>query len=162
MLKKLPLLLIVLLLLSLSLPSFAMNRTQPDRERREKIQSIFLASQTIYSNRLQIKQMNDELRIELRESKSKIKQLIKNKVQLSESQILTIKNVLTLISESQDILELPVNTIKLYDATLHTAREAKDFDAILVIYDEILAIQKHRIQQLKILHEAFESLALIE
>lgn len=143
--KKTLIFLLVFLIL-ISSTAFAQDRTT--QQARQKRIAVFSAAQTVEQNRAAIKLITDEVNEKVKATKLKIKALLENKEDLTKDQLILLKKSLTQIKAHQASLKDTFGQIKAYNEDVKLARNNKDFDQLLILYNEIIAIQEIRINDL--------------
>ncbi len=83
---------------------------------------------------------------------------MENKDDLSQDQLTHLKDSLIQIKHYQNNLEDTLGAMKTKNLAIRVAREARDFDQLLVLYNEILQIQETRMTDLRLLTEHLNQL----
>ncbi|PKM94691.1 MAG: hypothetical protein CVU84_09255 [Firmicutes bacterium HGW-Firmicutes-1] len=147
--KKLLIFLILIILFVSS--SYAQERTSP-----------FSAAKVVGENKATIKTLANDVRDNTMLIKEKIQLLSDNNVEISTEQLETLKNYAVLITDQQEAMKATLGQINAYTDDILIARQVKDFDALFILYNEIIKIQTTRIHQLteynQLLDDLFDTL----
>ncbi|PKM52101.1 MAG: hypothetical protein CVV02_03685 [Firmicutes bacterium HGW-Firmicutes-7] len=155
MMKKL-ILFLLLFIMIISSTSYAQERA--DREGRQKRTAAFSTATIVTENRTTIKTLADEVRVKTNLSKQRIKVLLERKDELSTEQLKILKNSIVLIKETQEAMKTTMGQINAYNNDILAARQAKDFDTLLILYRQIIKIQNIRINQLTRYNQILDTL----
>lgn len=149
----------LILVTLLSSTVFATERVT--RDERQKKLVVFETAQIVAQNRESIRILFDEVREKTKETKQKIKTLLDNKDDLTTEQLVMLKDSLTQIKLHQQTLKDTLGQIDAYNEAVKKARDEKDFNQLLVLYNAILGIQEIRINELTQYQDILDSLLSI-
>lgn len=155
MMKRI-LLIILAIITMVSSTSYAQERVT--REDRQKRTAVVTAAAQVLENRATIKTLSEEVRIKTKLAKEKIQILSENRDSITQEQLTNLKTSVRIIKEHQKILKNTVGQIKAYDKDIRIARQNKNLDTLLRLYNEILPIQETRITHLKQYNEILDQL----
>lgn len=147
---------LLLFIFIISSTSFAQER--PNQEVRQKKAAVFVAAKTVAENRETIKYLSTTLRDKTKLTKQTIKVKLENKDQLTLEQLDTLKDSLLALKTNQDAIKDTFGDIQAYNDDLKQARENKDFDSLIDIYQSIISIQELRIAELTRLNSVLDGL----
>lgn len=142
--KYISLLLALCLFFSLTnIPSQA--QLQP-RENKERLRiQVLKVAQDIENNRFEIKVLVEETRGKTYEVKQSIRSLRENLDTLTLDQLKLLKQIMVEIKNYHLAKDDFLKAMSEYNAKIKSARDAKDFETLLTLYNEIAFLQtKHK------------------
>lgn len=114
------------------------------RENKERLRIELLKSvRVIENNRYTIKTLVVESKGKTYELRQKIKELKKNLDDLSKDQLGLLKKAITEIKLQKESNDTFLKVLSEYNNKIKTARDNKELDTLLILYDEIITIQKN-------------------
>lgn len=143
-LKQVTALLLLICVLLVSFSFDAKAQLQP-RESKEKLRiQVLQAGRDIENNRYEIKSLSVESRGKTYAVKDVIVTLKGNLDTLTLDQLKTLKVAILEIKQNKETHRNYLEQLSLYNQKIKSARESKDFETLLTLYNEILTIQvKH-------------------
>lgn len=153
--KKLQILLLLIMII-ISSTSFARDRlTNDDRQRKA---AVIEAAAEVSSNRSTITELSAEVRVKTKLAKEKLQILVENTDSITLEQLYRLKSSVVLIKEHQKVIRNTLGQIKAYNEDIRISRQNKDFDRLLILYNEIISIQNTRIRHLNKYNEILDNL----
>lgn len=127
------------------------NNGQPsDRaaQRNQFLEQVKPLVQEIKANREQIKTMRTEFKALRQQVKEHLGNLKQNSEALTDEQIQLLKNLKTQLRDRKDALIGTNINMSQERLTLRQMRRARNYEAVLTAYGNIITIQKERMEQL--------------
>jgi hypothetical protein len=143
--RKIILMMMMVMLIS-STTIVAQNQLRP-RENRIR-SAVVMTSRDVGRSRIRVK---DGIRISREKTlvvQQQLKRLQSNLDDLTPEQLMLIKKSIEEIRTYQEGSDAYLGRIVAYDNRVRKAREDKDYETLIQIYNEILVLQKHRIERL--------------
>jgi len=123
--------------------------TQAKADYRAKLTEIAPLQEKIRTDRTKILSQKAEARDAYNKAKSHIKELIKNKDNLTPAQIESIKEALNVIKQDKQSLAGTIGEIQKETLDLRTAKIEKNFDEVTNSLNSIIAVQNARLEDLQ-------------
>lgn len=123
----------------------AQAQLQP-RENKERLRiQVLKVAQEIENNRFEIKTLIEETRGKTYEVKQSIQSIRENLDTLSLDQLKLLKQIIIEIKKYHQAKDVFLKTMSEYNIKIKSARDAKDFETLLTLYNEIALLQtKHK------------------
>lgn len=125
------------------------NITQTVNDYKARLAEIAPLLQQVRANRTEILRLKADARDAYTKAKTHIKELIKNKDNLTDDQIQSIKNSLNLIKQDKQALGDTLGDIAQELPSLRNARKDRNIDEAKNSLNSIIAVQNTRITELK-------------
>lgn len=123
--------------------------TQPVADNKAKLAEIAPLQDKIRTNRTKILSQKAEARDAYNKAKRHIKELIKNKDNLTPEQIELLKETLKVIQQDKQSLSGTIGEIQKETLDLRVAKREKNFEEVINSLSSIIAVQNTRIENLQ-------------
>jgi len=143
--RKIILMMIMVMLIS-STTIVAQNQLRP-RENRIR-SAVVTTSMEVGRSRMRVRDGIRTSREKTYIVQQQLKRLQTNLDGLTPEQLVLIKNAIQEIRNHQEGSEAYLGRIVAYDSKIRKARQDKDYETLIQVYNEILVLQKHRIERL--------------
>lgn len=125
------------------------NISQAVADYKAKLVVIAPLQEKIRTNRAEILRLKKEASDAYNKAKSHIKELIKNKDNLTPAQIKSLKESLDIIIKDKQSLAATMGGIQKETLDLRTAKMEKNFDEVINSLNSIIAVQNARLEDLQ-------------
>jgi len=158
MLKKLIISLLTVSMLFTGTVVFASGTTATDaktkvatqiQDLRQNAAELKPLMETIRTNRTQLIKLRADGETAYKKAKAKLKEMIKNKDNLTPEQIEIIKQDVKTITEDRKLIANTIGSVEKESAALRVARSDKNLEVYKQSLNDIIAIQNSRITNLK-------------
>lgn len=123
--------------------------TQTVADNKAKLTEIAPLLEKIRTNRTKILSQKVEARSAYNKAKSHVKELIKNRDNLTTAQIESLKEALKVIQQDKQSLAGTIGEIQKETLDLRVAKREKNFDEVINSLNSIIAVQNTRIEDLQ-------------
>ena len=123
--------------------------TQPVADNKAKLAEIAPLQEKLRTNRTKILSQKAEARDAYNKAKSHIKELIKNKDNLTPEQIESLKETLKVIQQDKQSLAGTIGEIQKETLDLRVAKREKNFEEVINSLNRIITVQNTRIEDLQ-------------
>ncbi|MDF1617374.1 hypothetical protein [Petrocella sp. FN5] len=137
---------IIMVMLITSTTVVAQNQQRP-RENRIR-SAVVMTSREVGQSRMVVKNVIRTSREKTKIVQEELKGVQSNLDSLTPEQLALIKKSIQEIRSFKEGSDVYLGRIIAYDSSIRKAREDKDYETLIQVYNEILVLQKHRIKRL--------------
>ena len=136
----------IMVMLITSTTVVAQNQQRP-RENRIR-SAVVMTSREVGQSRMMVKNGIRTSREKTKIVQEELKGVQSNLDSLTPEQLALIKKSIQEIRSFKEGSDVYLGRIIAYDSSIRKAREDKDYETLIQVYNEILVLQKHRIKRL--------------